>query len=103
MDERILKWLFDIKFAIDEIDSYFENEERNFFEYRRNTMLKRAVERELEIIGEAVNRIVSRDTIFLEKIQMQKQLLDCETKSFIHTITSQTRIFGQFSQIIFLS
>ena len=51
MDERILKWLFDIKFAIDEIDSYFESEERNFFDYRSNTMLKRAVERDLEIIG----------------------------------------------------
>jgi magnesium-transporting ATPase (P-type) len=43
MDDRILKWLFDIKFAIDEIDSYFESEERNFFDYRSNTMLKRAV------------------------------------------------------------
>jgi uncharacterized protein with HEPN domain len=75
MDERILKWLFDIKFAIDEIDSYFENEERNFFEYRRNTMLKRAVERDLEIIGEAVNRIVSRDTIFLEKISNAKAII----------------------------
>jgi len=75
MDERILKWLFDIKFAIDEIDSYFENEERNFFEYLRNTMLKRAVERDLEIIGEAVNRIVSRDTIFLEKISNAKAII----------------------------
>lgn len=75
MDERILKWLFDIKFAIDEIDSYFENEERNFFEYRRNTMLKRAVERDLEIIGEAVNRIVSRDKIFLEKISKARAII----------------------------
>ena len=33
MDERILKWLFDIKFAIDEVGSYFESEERNFFDY----------------------------------------------------------------------
>lgn len=75
MDERILKWLFDIKFAIDEIDSYFENEERNFFEYRRNTMLKRAVERDLENIGEAVNRIVSRDKIFLEKISKARAII----------------------------
>ena len=25
IDEKILKWLYDIKFAIAEIDSYFEN------------------------------------------------------------------------------
>lgn len=30
MDERILKWLFDIKGAIDEIDSYFDNIPKDF-------------------------------------------------------------------------
>ena len=57
MDERILKWLFDVKIAIAEIESYFENSEMDFFKYRENLMLKRAVERDLEIIGEAINRI----------------------------------------------
>ena len=47
MDERILKWLFDIKMSIDEINSYFEKEEKDFFKYRNNLMLKRAVERNL--------------------------------------------------------
>ena len=51
MDERILKWLYDIKMAIDEIDSYFESEPQDFFKYRKNVMLKRAIERDLEIIG----------------------------------------------------
>lgn len=36
MDERILKWLFDIKMAIDEIDGYLINEEKDFFKYRDN-------------------------------------------------------------------
>ncbi len=58
MDERILKWLFDIKQSVDEIDGFFRNTERNFHEYQGNVMLKRAVERNLEIIGEAVNRIL---------------------------------------------
>jgi len=57
MDNRVLKWLYDIKMAIDEIDTYFVGKEMNFFEYRKNTMLKRAIERDIEIIGEAVNRI----------------------------------------------
>ncbi|MBK0382318.1 hypothetical protein I5M32_05030 [Pedobacter sp. SD-b] len=53
MDERIFNWLFDIKISIDEITSYFENEEKDFKKYKKNLMLKRAVERNLEIIGEA--------------------------------------------------
>ena len=68
MDERILKWLYDIKIAIEEIDGYFEDREKNFIEYRKNIMLKRAIERNLEIIGEAINRILKRDNSFESKI-----------------------------------
>ena len=75
MDERILKWLFDIKMAIDEIDSYFENEQKDFFKYRKNLMLKRAVERDLEIIGEAINRIITRDKDFEAKITNAKAII----------------------------
>ncbi len=38
MDDRILKWLFDIKMSIDEINSYFEKEEKDFFKYQNNLM-----------------------------------------------------------------
>jgi uncharacterized protein with HEPN domain len=71
MDERILKWLFDIKMAIDEINSYFEKEEKDFFAYRQNLMLKRAVERDLEII----NRIITRDDSFIDKISNAKAII----------------------------
>lgn len=73
MDEKILKWLYDIKFAIEEINSYFDRRERDFFEYKKNLMLKRAIERDLEIIGEAVNRILRRDETLLKKYQMHGQ------------------------------
>ncbi len=33
MEERLLKWLYDIKLAIDEIESYFENESKIFSIY----------------------------------------------------------------------
>jgi uncharacterized protein with HEPN domain len=75
MDERILKWLYDIHFAIEEIESYFENTEKVFFEYQKNTMLKRAVERDLEIIGEAVNRIIKRDADFETLISNAKAII----------------------------
>ena len=58
MNERILKYLFDIKIAIDEIESFFIGLDKHFDVCKENTLLKRAVERNLEIIGEAINRII---------------------------------------------
>lgn len=75
MDERILKWLFDIKLAIEEIDTYFEKTNKNFYEYQQNIMLKRAVERDLEIIGEAVNRIITRDDNYSNHISNAKVII----------------------------
>jgi uncharacterized protein with HEPN domain len=75
MDERILKWLYDIKLCIEEIDGFFKDEEKDFFKYRNNLMLKRAVERNLEIIGEAINRIITRDNLFTEKISKTKAII----------------------------
>lgn len=75
MDERILKWLYDIKLAIDEIDGYFETHEKDFFKYRGNTILKRAIERDLEIIGEAVNRVLQRDAGFEGKISNARAIV----------------------------
>jgi len=75
MDERILKWIYDIDFALNEIESYFEGKNKNFFDYKENTMLKRAVERDLEIIGEAINRILKRDPLFESKIKDAKAII----------------------------
>ena len=58
MSEKLLKYLFDIKLAIEEIESYFIENEKRFESYRKKTLLKRAIERNLEIIGEAINRIL---------------------------------------------
>jgi uncharacterized protein with HEPN domain len=60
MDERVEKWLFDIRMAIDEINGYFDDGNRNLSSFKQDTMRKRAVERNLGIIGEAVNRILAK-------------------------------------------
>ena len=75
MDEKIMKWLFDIKMSIDEIDVFFENKEKNFFDYQTNLMLKRAVERNFEIIGEAINRIITKDSLLTQKISNAKAII----------------------------
>lgn len=60
MNLKIKKYLYDIKVAINSIDEYL-GDKRNFFDFQNNKMLKRAIERELEIIGEAVNYILKLD------------------------------------------
>ncbi|MFV8363838.1 DUF86 domain-containing protein [Flavobacterium sp. ZT3P35] len=64
MDEKILKSLYDIKLSIEEIDLFLSNEEKSFFNYSKNQLLKRGIERNLEIIGEAMNRILKQDPNF---------------------------------------
>lgn len=61
MDEKVLKYLYDVNIAIQEIESYFQTYPKTFSEYKNNLVLKRAIERNLEIIGEAINRISKID------------------------------------------
>ncbi len=56
MNELVKKWLFDIVEAINSINEYIGTP-RQFIDYENNKQLRRSVEREIEIIGEAVNRI----------------------------------------------
>ncbi len=64
MKREIKKYLFDIKTSIDSIFDYLGGE-RNFFEYQNNKLLRRGIEREIEIIGEATNRILKIDPDFI--------------------------------------
>jgi len=64
MDNEIKTWLFDINSAIIEIDSFFEEGRKIFDNYRKDIKTKRAVERNLEIIGEAMMRILKKDQDF---------------------------------------
>jgi uncharacterized protein with HEPN domain len=60
MNSEIKKFLFDIRESIDSID-IFLGDKWDFKVYKSDKMLRRAVERELEIIGEAMNRIDQLD------------------------------------------
>ena len=64
MDNEIKTWLYDILQSITEIESYFEQKPMLFENYSKDIKTKRAVERDIEIIGEAVNRILKKDSNF---------------------------------------
>ncbi len=65
MTEKQLKLLYDVKLAIDEIESYFNTEVKSYENYKSNSILKRAIERNLEIIGEAMNRLQKENPEFV--------------------------------------
>jgi len=63
MQDKINKNLYDILISAKSIFEYL-GEKRDFNEYENNKLLRRAVEREFEIIGEATNRILKMDKKF---------------------------------------
>lgn len=63
MDNKIKVCLLDIIQCIEEI-YIFLGENRDFNSYRKDIKTKKAIERNLEIIGEAVNRILKVDSQF---------------------------------------
>lgn len=77
MDNEIKKYLFDIKESIDSIENYLGNK-RDFKVYISDKMLRRAIEREFEIIGEAMNRIDKIDTDL--NIKSKKQIISMRNR-----------------------
>lgn len=61
MDDLIKKHLQDILTAIEEIESFFGSEPKSFDNFYSNLCLRRAIERNIEIIGEAMSRILKSD------------------------------------------
>ena len=61
MDTEMKAWLYDILSAIGEIEGFFVNCPKIFADYQKDIRTKRAVERNIEIIGEAVSRILKKD------------------------------------------
>jgi uncharacterized protein with HEPN domain len=60
MQPEIQKLLLDILESIEAIEDYL-GEERDFLVFMKQKMMRRAVERELEIIGEATKKLESVD------------------------------------------
>ena len=59
MTDKVRKYLFDILESIRTIEEFLTD--IDFFQYQKNKMIRRAVERELEIIGEAMNALLKID------------------------------------------
>jgi uncharacterized protein with HEPN domain len=77
MDNEIKKYLFDIQESIDSIQKYL-GDRRDFKVYMEDKMLRRAVEREFEIIGEAMSRIEKLDSTI--EISSKRQIISMRNR-----------------------
>jgi uncharacterized protein with HEPN domain len=57
MKMEVLTWLEDIRLSIIEIEEFLPAR-KDFFEFQKDLKTKKAIERNIEIIGEAMNRIL---------------------------------------------
>lgn len=78
MDNEVRSWLDDILNAITEIESFFNDSPKDFFKYQKDIKTKRAVERNIEIIGEAMNRILKHEKSL--NISNSRKLVDIRNR-----------------------
>lgn len=78
MDNDVKVWLYDILTSIMEIESFFIDEPKEFTHYQADIRTKRAIERNIEIIGEAMNRILKRDNNIV--ITNSRKLVDVRNR-----------------------
>jgi uncharacterized protein with HEPN domain len=76
-DFNIKIYLKDIEQSIIEIWSFLP-QERNFFEFQKDLKARKAVERNIEIIGEAMNRILKIDPQF--PIDASRKIVDTRNR-----------------------
>ena len=58
MDEKVTKYILDIQLAIAEINQALDERSREFEIFLNDFVFRKFVERNIEIIGEAMNRIL---------------------------------------------
>jgi len=78
MDNDIKAWLYDILNAVIEIESFFADRSKEFANYVADIRTKRAIERNIEIIGEAMNRILKKDDTII--ITNSRKLVDVRNR-----------------------
>ncbi len=77
MEDEIRTWLSDIKQAIIEINEFLPDK-KDFFQFQKDLKTKRALERNIEIIGEAANRILKKQPEI--KITDIKKIIDTRNR-----------------------
>lgn len=77
MENDVKIWLSDIKQAITEINDFLPDK-KDFLEFQKDLKAKRAIERNIGIIGEAVNKILQKEKDIL--ISHARKIIDTRNR-----------------------
>jgi uncharacterized protein with HEPN domain len=77
MNNDVRAWLKDIAQSVTEINSFLP-EVKNFKDFQKDLKTKRAIERSIEIIGEAMNRILQTEPTI--KISHTRKIVDTRNR-----------------------
>ncbi|MDE5609281.1 MAG: DUF86 domain-containing protein [Bacteroidales bacterium] len=79
MDRKLRKYLFDIQNSIAEIESFMEGHQKKYAEFQNDTLLRRGIERNMEIMGEAMNQVLKLNP----EIQITSARKVVDTRNYI--------------------
>ena len=79
MDIETKTWLFDILTAVQEIEVFLADQPTGSSAHQTDIKTKRSIERDIEIIGEAMSRILQKD----ESIQLSNSRKIVDTRNRI--------------------
>lgn len=79
MDRKVKKYLIDILNSILEIESFMETRPRMFETFCQDTLFRRGVERNIEIMGEAMNQALKLNSTL--PITSARKIVD--TRNFV--------------------
>jgi uncharacterized protein with HEPN domain len=85
MQPELRKYLFDILQASELLGEFTAN--KTFEDYRNDALLRSAVERQFEIVGEAVNQALRIDATLAEKIEHSRRIIAFRNR-LIHAYAS---------------
>ncbi|MDR0830632.1 MAG: DUF86 domain-containing protein [Prevotellaceae bacterium] len=79
MEDSLKKYLEDILIAIDEIELFFDGKPKLYNDFITNLLLRRGIERNIEIIGEAMNRVLKE----LPDLQITNARKIVDTRNYV--------------------
>lgn len=91
MQPEVKVWLQDIKLSIEEVYDFLP-EERNFILFKTDIKTKKAIERNIEIIGEALDRILKVQPAI--EISDSRKIVDTRNRTIMVTIVFLLMLFG---------
>ncbi len=78
MQKKVRTWIYDILASVEEIEGYFKDKSKSFVGFQKDVKTKRAIERNLEIIGEAISRIMQLEPNI--KISDARKIVDTRNR-----------------------